>query len=136
MDEVFPKISLATVYNTLNALVDAGLVKPVKIPNTGKVVYDAVVESMRQFQEDPPPDEERLAEKRAQALQSQARRYPGDWVWDFVEGDGETFEYGYDFHECGTHKLFHAHGADEFLPFFCYLDFVTFRTRGWSSRVS
>ena len=41
VDQVFPKISLATVYNTLNALVDAGLVKAVKLPHSGKVVYDA-----------------------------------------------------------------------------------------------
>ncbi len=41
VDRVFPKISLATVYNTLNALVEAGLVKAVKLPNSGKVCYDA-----------------------------------------------------------------------------------------------
>lgn len=32
----------------------------------------------------------------------------------------------------GTQKLYHAHGADEFLAFYCYLDFVTHRTIGWS----
>jgi hypothetical protein len=51
----------------------------------------------------------------------------------FVEGDGIEFEYGYDFYECGTQKLYHRQGADEFLPFYGYLDFVTSRTPGWSS---
>jgi len=41
VDQVFPKISLATIYNTLNTLVDAGLVRAVKLPHSGKVVYDA-----------------------------------------------------------------------------------------------
>lgn len=40
VDQVFPKISLATVYNTLNTLAEAGLVVPVKLPHSGKVVYD------------------------------------------------------------------------------------------------
>ena len=41
VDQVFPKISLATIYNTLNTLVEAGLVRTVKLPNSGKVCYDA-----------------------------------------------------------------------------------------------
>jgi hypothetical protein len=99
---------------------------------TGKVVYDAVVESVRHLPPNQPLTEEELAKKKEQAIRSQARRYPGDWVRDFVEGDGVEFEYGYDFYECGTQKLYHAQGADEFLPFFCHLDFVTYRTPGWS----
>jgi hypothetical protein len=99
---------------------------------TGKIIYDAVVESVRHMPPTPPPAEEDLAERRERARTSQERHYPGDWVWAFVEGDGENYEYGYDFYECGSQKLYHAHGADEFLPFFCYLDYVTYRTPGWS----
>lgn len=99
---------------------------------TGKIIYDAVVESVRHLPPTPPPSEEDLAKKRERARISQESRYPGDWVREFVEGNGEDFEYGYDFYECGAQKLYHAHGADEFLPFFCYLDFVTYRTPGWS----
>jgi hypothetical protein len=98
---------------------------------TGKVVYDAVVESVRHMPSTPPLNEEKIAKEKRHATRSQARRYPGDWVWDFVEGDGVKFDYGYDFCECGTQKLYHAQGADEFLPFYCYLDFVTYRTPGW-----
>lgn len=39
-DQNFPKISLATVYNTLNTLVEAGLLKELRFPHTDKVVYD------------------------------------------------------------------------------------------------
>jgi hypothetical protein len=99
---------------------------------TGKVIYDAVVESVRRLPPNKPLAEADLAEKKKQARKSQARRYLDDWVRVFVEGDGIEFDYGYDFYECGTRKLYHRQGADEFLPFYCYLDFVTYRTPGWS----
>lgn len=97
----------------------------------GKIVYDAVVESVSHLPPTSPPTPERLAQEREQARWSQERRYPGDWVWAFVEGDGVAFDYGYDFLECATQKLYHACGADEFLPSYCYLDFATQRTLGW-----
>jgi Fur family iron response transcriptional regulator len=34
------KISLATVYNTLNTLTEAGMIKALRFPHTDKVVYD------------------------------------------------------------------------------------------------
>lgn len=99
----------------------------------GKVVYDAVRASVSQlppraFKELSPED---IAREKERAQRSQERRHSGDWVWEFVEGDGVEFDYGYDFLECGTQKLYHASGADAFLPFYCYLDFVTHRTIGW-----
>jgi Fur family iron response transcriptional regulator len=39
-DRNFPKISLATVYNTLNTLVEAGLLKELKFPHSESVIYD------------------------------------------------------------------------------------------------
>lgn len=99
----------------------------------GKIVYDAVVASVSQLPPQPFKElsAEYIAKKRKQARKSQERCYPGDWVWEFVEGNGVEFDYGYDFLECGTQKLYHVHCADEFLPFYCYLDFVTHRTVGW-----
>jgi hypothetical protein len=98
---------------------------------TGKILYDAVVEQVSHLPPLPPVCPEDLEQKREQAKKSEEHRYSGDWVWEFVEGDGIEFDYGYDFTECGTLKLYHAHGAGEFLPFYCYLDFVTYRTAGW-----
>lgn len=40
VDETFPKISLATVYNTLNTLVKVGLLRAIRFPHSGKVVFD------------------------------------------------------------------------------------------------
>ena len=39
-DANFPKLSLATVYNTLGALVKAGLLQEFKLPHTDSVIYD------------------------------------------------------------------------------------------------
>lgn len=40
VDANFPKISLATVYNTLKILVNARLLKGIKFPHSDKVIYD------------------------------------------------------------------------------------------------
>ncbi|HEY9722115.1 MAG TPA: transcriptional repressor [Oscillatoriaceae cyanobacterium] len=40
VDENFPKMSLATVYNTLRILVDAGLLRELRLPHTDSVLYD------------------------------------------------------------------------------------------------
>jgi len=99
----------------------------------GRIVYHAVETSVNQMPPLPSPDLNAvfITEEREQARKSQERRYSGDWVWEFVKGDGVEFDYGRDFLECGTQKLYHTHGAEEFLPFYCYLDFVTHRTTGW-----
>ncbi|MCA9473409.1 MAG: transcriptional repressor [Nitrospirales bacterium] len=41
IDKHFPKMSRATVYNTLNLLVRAGLVQEVRVPDTSRVMYDS-----------------------------------------------------------------------------------------------
>jgi hypothetical protein len=91
---------------------------------TGKIIYDAVVERVSNLPPRPlkmtPDDVRRMKD---QAKRSHERRYPGDWVREYVEGDGVEFDYGFDFFECGTQKLYHAHSADEFLPYYCFLDF-------------
>jgi len=67
---------------------------------------------------------------RAAAAESQRRRYPGDWVCTFVEGDGETFDYGLDITECGICKFYHAQGADELAPYMCLSDYVVSQAFG------
>ncbi len=48
-DKNFPKISLATVYNTVNILVEAKLIKALKLPHSEKVIYDNNVETHYHF---------------------------------------------------------------------------------------
>jgi Fur family iron response transcriptional regulator len=40
-DANFPKMSLATVYNTLNTLVAVGLLREFRFPHSEKVIYDS-----------------------------------------------------------------------------------------------
>ncbi|MFW2340908.1 MAG: L-2-amino-thiazoline-4-carboxylic acid hydrolase, partial [Acidimicrobiia bacterium] len=64
------------------------------------------------------------------ARRSQARRYPGDWVFERIDGDGTTFDFGIDYTECGIVKYFHSQGADELGPYGCDLDYVMFEAMG------
>ena len=64
------------------------------------------------------------------ARRSQARRYPGDWVFERIDGDGETFDFGIDITECGIVKFLHAQEADELCPYGCDLDYVMFEAMG------
>jgi len=95
---------------------------------TGKILYDAV--KARGTDSIPPlPPSQRLSrgelmrQRRERAERSQERRYAWNWVYEFVEGDGEQFDYGYNFTECATEKFYRAQHAEEFLPFYCFLDF-------------
>jgi hypothetical protein len=65
-----------------------------------------------------------------QAIESQKRVYPGDWVFEFVEGDGIEFDYGLDFYECAVCKFFEPRDAGELVPYLCAVDFPDSRVRG------
>jgi hypothetical protein len=71
-----------------------------------------------------------MERRRVGAAQSQRRLYPDDYVYTLVEGDGDAFDYGYDFTACAAHKFYQAQGAGAFLPFFCFLDFPLSRRAG------
>lgn len=59
-----------------------------------------------------------------------ASPYPYDWQTTFVEGDGETFDWGVDYTTCGVCKLFKEHSAADFLPYLCFLDLPSYQARG------
>ncbi|HLD99732.1 MAG TPA: Fur family transcriptional regulator [Bdellovibrionota bacterium] len=48
-DQSFPKVSLATIYNTLNVLVDAGLLRELHLPESDSVVYDKTLSEHHHF---------------------------------------------------------------------------------------
>jgi len=66
-------------------------------------------------------------ELRAFARQSQLRRYPGDWVMTYVEGDGETCDFGCDYTECAVLKFYRQMAADKYMPYVCAMDFTMSR---------
>jgi len=65
------------------------------------------------------------------AKTSQLRKYPEDWVMEYLEGDGKTFDYGFKFTECGIHKVFKRLGAEKYVPFLCLTDFAQANVYGF-----
>jgi hypothetical protein len=61
---------------------------------------------------------------REAVAKTQERRYPGDWVATFVEGDGATFDYGIDITQCGICTFYDSQGAGELAPYLCLSDHV------------
>ena len=59
--------------------------------------------------------------------ESQSKKYPEDWVSEYVEGDGQTFDFGIDFTECAICKFFEARNALRYAPIFCLSDYATYR---------
>ena len=68
----------------------------------------------------------RLEQFRHAASISQRRRYPDDWVFEVVEGDGQDFAFGADYTECGIVKYLAREGAPELAPYLCWIDYPQF----------
>jgi len=75
-----------------------------------------------------------LRKLQQRAADSRARKYPGDYVYGFVAGDGETFDYGVDYTECGTVKFLAEQGAPELAPYICPADILYSQALGWGLR--
>ncbi|MFX0070855.1 MAG: L-2-amino-thiazoline-4-carboxylic acid hydrolase [Candidatus Hermodarchaeota archaeon] len=54
---------------------------------------------------------------------SQKKEYPDDWTSDYIEGDGKSFEWGFNFHQCGINNVYKRLGAEKYIPFICLSDF-------------
>jgi hypothetical protein len=57
------------------------------------------------------------------AERSRRRKYPADWVFTYLPGEGQSFDWGVDYSECGLCKLYAANGAEEFIRYMCLLDY-------------
>lgn len=64
------------------------------------------------------------------AEKSQDRVYPGDWVFEYVEGEGKTFDFGFNYTECGIYKFYKQQGAEKYIPYMCLGDYPMFRAMG------
>jgi hypothetical protein len=67
---------------------------------------------------------------RKTAQDSHLRKYPEDWVYDFVEGERGAFNYGIDIYECGILKFLKKQNAMEIAPYLCAVDFITYHGMG------
>jgi len=98
----------------------------------GKLAYDLFQAFYKVI---PPPSdifsEEYLIQLKESAKRSKLRKYNGDWVYDFIEGDDKTFTFGIDYSECGVFKFYKSQGAEHFMPIICISDFAKAQTYGY-----
>ena len=74
-----------------------------------------------------------FARKRMQQSTAQSQEQPlSGFVMEFVNGDGENFDYGVDYLECTMHKFVCEQGAAEFAPYVCLSDIPLGDTFGWA----
>ena len=98
----------------------------------GRIVYDLFEAFYKLI---PQPDDifsdEYINKTKERADSSKLHKYPGDWVFDFIEGDGETFTFGTDYSECGVYKFYKNLGAEHFMPLVCIADYAKARAYGY-----
>jgi hypothetical protein len=54
------------------------------------------------------------------------KNYSENWNMEFVEGDGEEFDWGMNYTDCAVHKFYKKHGGEELLPYVCMSDYAIF----------
>jgi len=72
-----------------------------------------------------------LERLRKRAKESRAREYPEGYVYNFIEGDGKTFDYGVDYLECASCKFLAKYGAPELALYLCPVDILYSKALGW-----
>jgi hypothetical protein len=73
---------------------------------------------------------ESMAQGLAWAAWTRQRDYPGNWVAAFYVGDGQDFDFGYDYSECGVVKYLRSRGLPQLAPYVCLNDFIKSRAQG------
>jgi hypothetical protein len=64
------------------------------------------------------------------ALESQRKEFAGNFVYEVVQGNSDSYEWGINYVECAVVKFFHEQDADEFTPYMCFIDFLMFSAMG------
>lgn len=65
------------------------------------------------------------------AKQSQKRRQRGEFVYEYVEGEAQQFDFGLDYLECAVWTFLKSQGAPELAPYVCALDQLYSDAFGW-----
>ena len=71
---------------------------------------------------------------RKRAAESQQKRNLDGYVFHFIEGDGDTFDYGIDYSECASTKFLRSQDALPLAPYVCAVDKVASELLGWGLR--
>jgi hypothetical protein len=55
---------------------------------------------------------------------TQKKEYPANWIAEYIPGDEEEFDFGYNYTHCGVCMYLYAYNARELAPFVCTNDFI------------
>ncbi len=125
--------------NLINGVVKLCLYKEMKARGyaneaIGHLLYKTIKAHLASPSQPLPPGKEQvdqiIASIQRAAEITPASPYAYDWHTTFVEGDGETFDWGVDYTTCGVCKLFKEQDAADFLPYLCFLDLPAYQARG------
>lgn len=67
---------------------------------------------------------------RKKSLELQKRQYAENWVSEFIDGEGEEYDFGVNYTECGISKLYEKLGVIKYTPYLCLLDYASFGSCG------
>jgi hypothetical protein len=59
---------------------------------------------------------------RHDAAESQQSAAPNEFVWEFLDGEGQELDYGYNIKSCAICHLYGRHDAMELVPYMCAID--------------
>lgn len=62
--------------------------------------------------------------------ETQRRLHRDDFLCRFVEGEGASFDWGYDYERCAISEFFGRQGVADVAPWFCHVDFLLARAFG------
>ena len=68
-------------------------------------------------------DPKRMPARLKWSEDSHKRKYENDWVVDILPGN-ESYDLGYDYHECGICKLCQDEGCPDLAAYLCRMDYV------------
>jgi hypothetical protein len=64
------------------------------------------------------------------ARQQQKARF-GDFEIEYLIGEGDKFDFGVNYLQCGNHTFVKRHGGEEFAPYVCMSDIALSEAMGW-----
>ncbi|OGN94699.1 MAG: hypothetical protein A2Z71_10050 [Chloroflexi bacterium RBG_13_50_21] len=68
---------------------------------------------------------------RERALESQQHPLPRGYIFSYIEGEKENYDFGVDYHRCATLNFLREQGAVEIAPYLCALDQYSSDLLGW-----
>ena len=72
----------------------------------------------------PLPEEEAVGEEDMGEMLAAAKTHPGEFDIEIVQGDGITFDFGYNVKSCAICHVFLQHDAMDLVPYMCAFDDV------------